>query len=304
MTPTSADLTEWLLGSLDADTTLFHLGQYCGRWASSTAGLGRASFHLVLQRGCDLVLPEEDRRVELDRGDAVFLLRDAPFMLTGRGDAAPPPLGQSEMQPLAPDLANGTGLACGFFQFRPGLAGLLLRALPPWLVLRSYDPAQDDCRAVFAMIRREALEGRPPSTALIERLAGVLLFYALRHVLAGPGPASPSVLALLRRAEFAPLVERLLATPGGDWTMETMAATVHMSRAAFCRKFNEVAGVSPGHFLLCLRMQAAERLLRDGQAIAQVAEQVGYRSVAAFARAFQKTSGVQPGAFRRGVAGT
>lgn len=86
--------------------------------------------------------------------------------------------------------------------------------------------------------------------------------------------------------------------------METMAATAHMSRAAFCKKFNEVAGVSPGHFLLCLRMQAAERLLREGRPIARVAEQVGYRSVAAFSRAFQKTSGVQPGAFRRGVTGT
>ncbi|MOA12897.1 Helix-turn-helix domain protein [compost metagenome] len=55
--------------------------------------------------------------------------------------------------------------------------------------------------------------------------------------------------------------------------------------------------------LLGLRMREACRLLKEGQAVAEVAEAVGYQSVAAFTRAFEKVSGLLPGAYRRSHAG-
>ena len=36
------------------------------------------------------------------------------------------------MQPLEPRQPDGTGLACGFFEFRSGLDGLLADALPDY----------------------------------------------------------------------------------------------------------------------------------------------------------------------------
>ncbi|MOA32483.1 Helix-turn-helix domain protein [compost metagenome] len=46
-------------------------------------------------------------------------------------------------------------------------------------------------------------------------------------------------------------------------------------------------------------MREACRLLKEGQAVAEVAEAVGYQSVAAFTRAFDKVVGLPPGAYRR-----
>jgi hypothetical protein len=54
-----------LLASLDLQTTLFHLGQYCGSWKASTSGLARAGFHLVLDGECWLHLPQQDARQKL-----------------------------------------------------------------------------------------------------------------------------------------------------------------------------------------------------------------------------------------------
>ena len=42
-------LAHWLVSGLELDTTIFHVGQYCGPWRASTAGRERASFHLVLR---------------------------------------------------------------------------------------------------------------------------------------------------------------------------------------------------------------------------------------------------------------
>lgn len=51
-------LIQWLLGSLELQTSLFHLGQYCGSWQASTTGLARAGFHVILNGDCWLHLPD------------------------------------------------------------------------------------------------------------------------------------------------------------------------------------------------------------------------------------------------------
>lgn len=48
----SSALVDWLLDSLELNTSLFHVGRYCGDWHASTHGLARASFHLIVQGQC------------------------------------------------------------------------------------------------------------------------------------------------------------------------------------------------------------------------------------------------------------
>lgn len=111
-------LVDWLIGGLDLDSTTFHVGQYCGPWHASTAGQGRASFHLVLRGNCYLHLAGCEP-VPLRQGDAVFLLRDLPHSLRpdreGSRDGARAP---RPMLPMQPVLEQATSLACGFFEFR------------------------------------------------------------------------------------------------------------------------------------------------------------------------------------------
>ncbi|KAF1022192.1 MAG: RCS-specific HTH-type transcriptional activator RclR [Paracidovorax wautersii] len=290
---------DWLLGSLSLEASVFHAGRYCGAWQASTAGRLLGSFHLVLDGRCWLHRPGQ-APLALGARDGVLFLRDVPHHLgpdaDPRAHAAEP---RASMVPLGTVGAGGTGLACGFFQFRGGVAGLLMDGLPDMVVLRADEPGSERVATLFEFVQAEAGGDPDRPSPLLARLVELLFFYAIRRIAArGTGPAG--LWALARAPEMAPLLEGLLDRPGQAWSVEQMAAHVHMSRSNFCRRFGELCGQSPAAFLTVLRMHVAAQRLESGESIERAADHVGYRSSAAFSRAFKKATGAQPGAWRRG----
>ncbi|MDY0038316.1 MAG: AraC family transcriptional regulator [Zoogloea oleivorans] len=289
-------LAHWLVSGLELDTTIFHVGQYCGPWRASTAGRERASFHLVL-RGESWLHLEGQAPILLREREGVFLLRDIPHSLTPDARAGtgcqPRP-----MLPMNPPVAGACGLACGFFQFR-GLLGELFRsAFPDYVVIRSDSAALRAVTPLFDLILSEAERDETTPSPLIERLTELLFFYVIRDV-ARRDEVAAGLLAVARRSEFAPLLDDLLREPGKPWSVEDMAGVACMSRASFCRHFAETSGQPPAQFLLQVRMKIAARRLQGGDSVLRAAEHVGYNSQAAFTRAFKKVIGEQPGAFQR-----
>ncbi|KRW62087.1 AraC family transcriptional regulator [Pseudomonas sp. TTU2014-080ASC] len=290
---------QWLLESLELDTSLFHVGRYCGSWQASTQGLARASFHLLVQGECWLHLHEQQQSILLNNGDAVFLLRDMAYQLSN----SPSPEETRNnpriaMQALDASARDGVGLICGFFHFRPGLSSLIIDALPPYLILRADAPASNAARRLFELILEECAREEGPADALLERLSHLLFLYVLRDQSQAVEDLS-GVLGLAKHTQFAPLLEQLIAQPQLPWSLEQMAEITGLSRSAFAKRFQELAGTSPGQILLSLRMRQACRLLQQGQPVAETAEACGYHSIAAFTRAFNKVIGVLPGAYRK-----
>lgn len=302
----SADqLVHWLLGSLDLETTVFHVGQYCGRWRASTAGRMLGSFHLVLHGDCFLHLQDREP-IALRPRDGVFLLRDLPHFLspdtrtvtsTSTSSASVP---LSVMQPLMQALPESTGLACGFFHFRGAISDLIGDSFPDYLILRAEDPVLRAATVLFDLILAEEHADPAQPSPLVARLAELLFFYVIRQVARTDAVAS-GLLAVARRAEFKPLLDSLMQAPGQDWSTDEMARMTHMSRASFYKHFVEASGLPPAQFLLSLRMKIAAQRLHAGESVERTAEHVGYRSHAAFSRAFKKVIGEQPGAYRRGM---
>lgn len=295
----SSHLVERLLENLELDASLFHVGRYCGGWHASTHGMGHASFHLVVQGGCWLHADTLEQPVRLERGDAVFLLRDVSYRLASEADAAQAcAQPRQTMQPLDTQASDGVGLVCGFFHFSSGLSALIIDAMADLIILRAEDPAGSAARALFDLILEECRRANGPSQVLLERLTHLLFLYALRQQVHGAQPLG-GLIALARQPAFADLLEQLIKAPGAIWTLERMAACTGLSRSAFFKRLSELAGQSPGQVLLALRMRHASQLLRAGHTVEQVGVQAGYQSVAAFTRAFAKAVGVQPGAYRR-----
>lgn len=298
----------WLLEGLEPASTLFHVGQYCGAWQASTSGHRRASFHVVLHGECWLHLPAQAQRparsIPLAAGDAVFLLADAPHCLSPDPLAPEPGRETARAGAMTPLDAEGEeapgslGLACGFFEFKPGLDDLMLGLLPDHVIARRDQPALQGARQIFELIRAEALLDPLTPSPLIARLTGLLLVYTLR-ALDGNDELAPCSWSLLRRPAFAPLVAAIVAEPGKRWTTASMAEFSHMSRARFCKLFAEVSGQPPAQFVTLVRMKLAASILSTGASMPEAAEQVGYQSESAFAQAFKRVTGVQPGAWRR-----
>lgn len=303
--PLRDGLVEHLLACLQWQSTLFHVGQYCGRWKASTAGHGLASFHLVLQGDCHLhrlgLAP-----LALHEGDAVFFLADEAHHVsserTPQAACAP-----QAMRATWPAQEGGTALACGFFEYRSPLTACLLQSLPGPIVL-PHDASEPELRAaqaLFALMRDEAARTTQTSTErpspLMARLVDLLLLYLLRHAAhrCASTLAVPGLWSLAGQRDLAPLLADMLADPGRDWTAERMAAVVHLSRAAFFRRFRLVAGEAPAQFLVRLRMVMAAQRLQSGETVERAAEQAGYQSTAAFHRAFARVIGTLPGRYRR-----
>jgi AraC-like DNA-binding protein len=92
------------------------------------------------------------------------------------------------------------------------------------------------------------------------------------------------------------------AKAGHDWTIEELATQVGQSRSLFAKRFADLLGMPPMHYLAQWRMQIASERLGSGNAnVATIAAEIGYESEAAFSRAFKKLMGVPPSDWRRGV---
>lgn len=127
------------------------------------------------------------------------------------------------------------------------------------------------------------------------RLAGGKVERLAAGTLVLPSERTPVADARVLRA-----LAILQAAPDRRWTVERLARTVGLSRAAFARRFAAAVGCSPLRHLTELRLsRAAARLETSDALLAEIAAEVGYASEFAFSRAFKRRYGVSPGRFRR-----
>jgi AraC-like DNA-binding protein len=134
---------------------------------------------------------------------------------------------------------------------------------------------------------------------VIERLCDVLIIHAIREWLATSPEAQEGWLGALRDPYLGRVLAQVHAAPEAPYTVATLAAAAHLSRAAFAERFTRLVGTAPMEYVTRRRMHAATVLLRSGMAPSAVASRVGYGSVAAFSRAYKRTVGVPPSAVTR-----
>ncbi len=270
-------------------------------------GPWRAPFHVVLRGECELWLPEGDRTIALRPGSLLVLPRGAAHTLrTSRAGAGarvrtqPGALVDLKTNVRTPEQAD-IEILCGEFEFRGRRRSALLEALPEALVVEFAErPEFGWLQGLLRMMAHEIAHQEAGAAAIVAELSGAVFTLAVRaHLETQPGQAG--VLGLMANERLAPALAAMLQSPEQPWTVESLAARCHLSRAAFARLFARHAGAGPLELLTSLRMELASRLLALGERdTAAIGEAVGYRSEAAFNRAFARHAGTTPGRYRRG----
>jgi transcriptional regulator GlxA family with amidase domain len=98
---------------------------------------------------------------------------------------------------------------------------------------------------------------------------------------------------------FAELTRWMAEHLPDDLSIEALAARVSMSPRNFARRFAQALGTSPGKYVQTLRMDAARRLLTDGEVpLATVARRCGFNSLETMRLSFQRHLKVAPQDFR------
>lgn len=82
-------------------------------------------------------------------------------------------------------------------------------------------------------------------------------------------------------------------------TIEDCAKSLNISRAYLRNLFFRETGVSPQKYLMDLKMERAEFLLKTDYPITEIAHAVGYTDVLQFSRIFSKHHGMSPKTYRK-----
>ena len=135
---------------------------------------------------------------------------------------------------------------------------------------------------------------------VLGRLAELLFVEAVREYVRTLPESQQGWLAGLRDPHVGRALALLHADPARDWEVEVLAQEAGLSRSALADRFVALIGEPPMQYLAGWRMAlAAQALSTSNDAVARVAERVGYESEAAFNRAFKREFGTPPAAWRR-----
>lgn len=122
-------------------------------------------------------------------------------------------------------------------------------------------------------------------------------FHKLMASLSGNANQASAELAMTQRdCEFVAKIQEVIVDQLADenFSIDTLAEQMNMSRSNFYRKIKALSGMSPNDYLKALRMNKAAELIQGGTRISEVAAQVGFTSSSYFAKCFKAQYGVLP----------
>jgi AraC-like DNA-binding protein len=194
-----------------------------------------------------------------------------------------------------PDPAH---IVCGFLGCDARPFNPLLDALPR--VIRVSDRAGGAIGAFVQFAMAESKAPRLGGECVLSRLSELMFVDVVRRYLETLQTDRANWLAGLRDPSVGRALAALHRSPAHDWTLESLARDVGLSRSALAERFTQFVGQPPMQYLTHWRMQlAANQLLSGVDNVTQVAERVGYQSEAAFSRAFKKIVGSPPSQWRK-----
>jgi AraC-like DNA-binding protein len=301
LVPEARRVLDEYLRTISFRSEVYYRGQVCDDWYLDTSGPGHINVHVVCHGDCWFQLPGLSEPQPLHEGDVVVLPHDAAHLLLSAPDL-PARYGEiSKPHQIAHNRdLPGTALFCGYLIVDQNAYGNVFAMLPEYLIIRSHEGEEaKQFRALIDLLFAETQSDHLGATAVLDRLADAMMFYVIRHALAR-NPVSVGLLAGLMDKQICSALAVMCEDPAHDWSVESLAARVFMSRSSFAERFSGLVGKTPMEFLAEWRMQQARRWLeRDRLSVAEVAARCGYQSEAAFGKAFKRIAGVGPGEYRR-----
>lgn len=277
-------------------------------WGLRFHAAGAAGVHVIL-KGSAWLLPAEAEPILMTAGDVALVRRGRPHGLADDPDTplydvgADTPHSDADHWPqdgsALDERMPGTALIGGTYYLSGTRPHPLFQSLPDVVHLPARIGAASTVRTVIELLGAEMDRERPGLTAALPALLDLLLLYAMRSWFENADNAAGWARALRDPALTAALTA-IQDRPAEPWTVASLAAEAGLSRAAFARRFTELAGQPPLTYLTWWRMTVAARLLQTSDAtVDAVAGRVGYGSEYAFSKAFKRELGVPPARYRR-----
>ena len=167
--------------------------------------------------------------------------------------------------------------------------------LPPFIFIPADDiAAHHSLHSVVTMISKE-LEQDLCSDLILQRLTDIMLYYMIRYWLEKNPASKPGWTMAFRDTMVLRALEALHKNLKENWTIESLAKNLGISRANLAARFKEVLFVPPMEYLAKIRMEKArEMFMKENSKLEEVAQSVGYSSAFAFSKAYKRIYGNSP----------
>ncbi|MGB2713078.1 MAG: AraC family transcriptional regulator [Vicinamibacterales bacterium] len=265
------------------------------------------SYHVITHGGCWASVAGEPA-MQLSAGDVVvFPHGDAHAMSSAPGLRNPPNLalyrrpndGQLPFTMTVGTTGQDSArFVCGFLGCDARPFNPLLDALPR--AIHVSDRAGGPISSFVQFAVAESKEPRIGGECVLGRLSELMFVDVVRRYMETLSDDRGGWLAGLREPFVGRALAALHRSPTREWTIESLAREVGLSRSVLAERFTQYVGQPPIQYLTNWRMQlAANYLLSGTDSVAAIADRVGYESEAAFSRAFKKAVGRPPAEWRK-----
>jgi len=310
--PGFADPLGETLHMLRLDGSLYCRSELTAPWGIDMPSFdGYMIFHVVTSGHCWLEVEGEEPRL-LQQGSLTLVPHGNGHCIRSSPSARAMPLFDIPVERVSDRYevmryggdGDLTQLTCGVVSFDQLAGQQLVAQLPEVLQIDSWDEEEDSwLQSTLRFISREASELRPGGETVITHLADILIIQAIRTWIDQAPEANQGWLAALRDKHVGKALAAIHREPEKDWTVDSLAREVGMSRSGFSARFTNLVGESAKRYLTQWRMQLARvQLQQTSDSLSVLADRLGYQSEAAFCRAFKRVFGVPPGSFRHSTA--
>jgi AraC-like DNA-binding protein len=311
--PLTSDPLAETLHMLRLTGTLYCRGELTAPWAIAIPRLEGVMIFIVVTSGaCWLQLEGAEPRL-LQQGSLALIPHSTPHVISSAPDMEGEPLFELPVEKVSERyeiMRHGGGGAMtrtmyGVVRFDDVAAEHLLGLLPQIINIDAWDDKTGGwLQSTLRFIASEAASLKPGGETVITRLSDVVVIQAIRSWLETAPTTETGWLAALRDPQIGKALALMHRRPGEDWSVDTLANEVGMSRSAFAARFANLVGQTPLRYLTEWRMRLARaRLIDTGDGLAAISMDLGYQSEAAFCRAFKRVFGKPPGSIRRAEPG-
>lgn len=263
-----------------------------------------SQFWRLVSGSCTVGSPD-GQVIEMAEGDLIFIPHGSAHWIADSATSLRMPSpdfvkARREGIPVFNNGNNRTVLIAGHFEFDYQSLHPFLKDLPAIIHIRQYmTENQLLLKQVTQLMLEELNNDRPGSSVMLKCLSEIMFVNIIRAYLEQAMPES-GFLSALNDPRISKALKLMQDSPQNDWTLESLASKVGMSRSVFFNHFKKLVHETPLTYLTNWRIRQAQKLLMtDSSNISQIAANVGYQSEAAFNRIFKSKTGQTPAAFRR-----
>jgi AraC-like DNA-binding protein/mannose-6-phosphate isomerase-like protein (cupin superfamily) len=275
-------------------------------WGLDVVQDENSQFWRLVSGSCTVGSPD-GRIIELAPGDLVFVPHGSAHWIADKSTSLrmPSPEFVKARRAGIPVFNNGgdvTTLIAGHFEFDYQPLHPFLKDLPTIIHIRQYvTENQLLLKQVTQLMLEELNNEKPGSRVMLKSLSEIMFVNIIRAYLdlehSGPGCG---FLSALNDPRISKALKLMQDSPQNDWTLESLASEIGMSRSVFFNRFKKLVHETPLSYLTNWRIRQAQRLLMtDNSNISEIAANVGYQSESAFNRIFKSKTGQSPAAYRR-----